>query len=246
LSVLPGRSLPGAACWSDDPEESICLLVRTCREVQRVRARIAAATECQSPQTVDSQWIAELILQLIDERAVIVEDIDSTIAEVANENLAAEAAERKRCARDTPWRVERPSACKATQQVAVGIEYVDESTTAACIVVVLLFVLLCVGDEKVAIDVRDTKRGIAGWDVRVGESAVGRREREQAVRTVRPKYIDLRMVIGDDGTVVKALIAAETVLSSTPSEDKALCASRCGQAVQVTFEGKKEFRDHHE
>ncbi|MGF6853689.1 hypothetical protein OKW29_002576 [Paraburkholderia sp. CI3] len=141
------------------PKSPFVSLLRTCREIQRVWTRIAPATECQSPQTVDSQWIAELILQLIDERAVIVEDIDSTIAEVANENLAAEAAERKRCARDTPRRVERPSACKATQQVVVGIEYVDESTTAGCIVVVLLFVLLRVGDEKIPIDVRDTKTG---------------------------------------------------------------------------------------
>ena len=58
--------------------------------------------------------------------------------------------------------------------------------------------------------------------------------------------LDLRMVIGDDGTVVKALIATETVPSSTPAEDKTPCESSCGQAVQVTFEGKKVFREHHD
>jgi hypothetical protein len=191
LPVLSGRSRLGGAQWSYGTEQSIDLLVRTCREVQRVRTGVAAATECQSPQAVDSQWIAVRILQLIDERAVIVEDIDSAIAEVANQDFAAEAAECKRCARDSPGRVERPSAGEAAQQVAVCIEYIDESVTVACNIVVLLIVLLRIGDEKVAIDVRDAKRRVAGRDVRVGEAAVRRRGREQAVRTAaRPEYID--------------------------------------------------------
>ena len=92
--LLPVLS-PGGAQWSYGTEQPISLFVRTCREVQRVRARVAAATECQGPQTVDSQWIAVRILQLIDERAVIVEDIDSAVAEVADQDLAAEAAECK-------------------------------------------------------------------------------------------------------------------------------------------------------
>src|SRR5258708_33235199 len=102
LRVLSGRSCLRGAYWSYGTEQSIDLLVRTCREVQRVRARVAAATECQSPQAVDSQWLAGRILQLIDERAAIGAHIDSAIAEVANQDLAAKAPECKRGARDSP------------------------------------------------------------------------------------------------------------------------------------------------
>jgi hypothetical protein len=49
----------------------------------------------------------------------------------------------------------------------------------------------------------------------------------------------LEMVVADDGTVVKALIATETVPSAGPTADGTTCSSNCQLGVQVSFEGKK-------
>lgn len=49
----------------------------------------------------------------------------------------------------------------------------------------------------------------------------------------------LEMIITDDGRIVKALIATETVPSSTTPIDGTSCGSSCQQAVQVNMEGRK-------
>ena len=51
--------------------------------------------------------------------------------------------------------------------------------------------------------------------------------------------LDLQMVVADDGTVVKAIIATETVPSAGPAADGTTCSSNCELGVQVSFEGKK-------
>jgi hypothetical protein len=51
--------------------------------------------------------------------------------------------------------------------------------------------------------------------------------------------LDLVMVVADDGTVVKALIATETVPAAGPAADGTTCSSNCQLGVQVNFEGKK-------
>jgi len=51
--------------------------------------------------------------------------------------------------------------------------------------------------------------------------------------------LDLEMVVADDGTVVKAIIATETVPSAGPTADGTTCSSNCQLGVQVSFEGKK-------
>ncbi|MBN3789468.1 hypothetical protein [Burkholderia sp. Ac-20353] len=56
--------------------------------------------------------------------------------------------------------------------------------------------------------------------------------------------LDLKMVIGDNGKVVKALIATETVPTSLTPLDGTPCGNSCRQAVQVTFEGTKVFVSH--
>jgi len=53
--------------------------------------------------------------------------------------------------------------------------------------------------------------------------------------------LDLRTVVAADGTVVKALIATETVPGSAPAKDGTPCGTSCRLAVQVSFEGKKVF-----
>jgi hypothetical protein len=51
--------------------------------------------------------------------------------------------------------------------------------------------------------------------------------------------LDLEMVVADDGTPVKAIIATETVPSAGPTADGTTCSSNCQLGVQVNFEGKK-------
>lgn len=56
--------------------------------------------------------------------------------------------------------------------------------------------------------------------------------------------LDVKMVIADDGSVVKALIGTETVPASTPAMDGTTCGTSCKQAVQVSFDGRKVFDNH--
>jgi hypothetical protein len=51
--------------------------------------------------------------------------------------------------------------------------------------------------------------------------------------------LDLKMVIAEDGAVIKALIAKETVPGSAPAQDKTECNGHCGQLVQVTLDGRR-------
>lgn len=51
--------------------------------------------------------------------------------------------------------------------------------------------------------------------------------------------LGLVMVVADDGTLVKAIIATETVPSAGPAADGTTCSSNCQLGVQVSFEGKK-------
>lgn len=56
--------------------------------------------------------------------------------------------------------------------------------------------------------------------------------------------LDLKMVIADEGTVVKALIGTEIVPASTTPVDGTPCGSSRKQAVQVSFDGRKVFGSH--
>lgn len=55
--------------------------------------------------------------------------------------------------------------------------------------------------------------------------------------------LDLKMVIADNGTVVKAVIGTEIVPASTATKDGTKCDTSCKQAVEVSFDGKKVFSD---
>src|SRR5882672_7954122 len=83
------------------------------REIERVGTRCFPAAQGQGPQSVDHQWLTIGALQLIDETPVLVEYVDSAVAEVADEDVAAESAEGIRRPRDTPGRIERPATDQA-------------------------------------------------------------------------------------------------------------------------------------
>jgi hypothetical protein len=52
--------------------------------------------------------------------------------------------------------------------------------------------------------------------------------------------LDLKIVIADDGSIIKAVIGTETVPSSS-APDGTQCTSNCMQAVQVSFDGRRVF-----
>src|SRR5882762_11664076 len=151
------------------------------REIERIGTRRFPAAEGQGPQSVDHQWLAIGAFQFIDETAVLVKYVDPAVAEVADEDVAAESAEGIRRTRDAPRRIERPATDQAPQQMAVGIEHIDKAVTLACHVVVLFSVLLRVSDEEIAIDVRYAEGRVACRDPRILEIAVGCCRCEEAV-----------------------------------------------------------------
>ena len=76
------------------------------------------------------------------------EGIDPAVAEVSDQQVATELPEVAGCHGNAPGRVERPSRRDPLEQVAAGVEDVNEAETLACDVIVLGGVLLGVGDEQ--------------------------------------------------------------------------------------------------
>src|ERR1043166_9667894 len=83
------------------PHQPILLVIRTRREVERRRSR--GRTEGESPQTVDRDVRAGGIVQIRHEVACPVVDADLAVAEVADQEPAALAAESFRGPGDRPW-----------------------------------------------------------------------------------------------------------------------------------------------
>src|SRR5690348_2774667 len=93
-------------------------------EEQRVRAGAGCRrSEAQSPEPVDcdraAARAAELTLELAGHRVV---GIDAAVSEVADQNVAAERAERGRRERHCPRRVKPAPADEPLEQVAVRRE----------------------------------------------------------------------------------------------------------------------------
>ena len=94
-------------------------------------------------------------------------------AEIADENVAAEAAKGERCPRDAPGRVQRSARRKPPQQMTVGVKNIDKAIARTRHVVMHLRVLQGVGHEQIAVDVLDAEWREAGRDVRIHEAAIG-------------------------------------------------------------------------
>src|SRR2546430_17729104 len=101
------------------------------REEQCVRSSTRRrGGKAQSPQAVNSDRAAaraaELALELAGRRVI---GIDPAVAEVADQDVAAEGPEGRRGKRHRPRGVELSSADEPLEQVAVRSEHVDESVT---------------------------------------------------------------------------------------------------------------------
>src|SRR5262245_63861936 len=93
--------------------------------------------------------------------------VDPPVAEVADEEIAAEAAEAHGCPREAPRGVQLPVLCHAAQQVPRQVVDVDEPETLTGDLVRCLLVLLRVGDEDPGADRLDTE-----WPVPVGKARI--------------------------------------------------------------------------
>src|SRR6516165_4773217 len=85
LLVLPHRS--------NRAEQTILLAVRTRGEIERIGAGCAPAAQGQLPQPVDNQGLAVGAIEFVDESPARVEHVDLAVAEIADEDVAAEPAE---------------------------------------------------------------------------------------------------------------------------------------------------------
>src|SRR5438105_1012229 len=99
-------------------------------------AAVPAVTQPQTPQTRDRDRPMLLVAKLSFEVAVEREGIDAPIAEVANQQVRAEAAELRGRDGEAPRRVERAARRNTAIQRTVGIEDIDEPVARARHVVV--------------------------------------------------------------------------------------------------------------
>ena len=172
-------------------EKTVLLFGRTSREVERARiAARAAVAEAECPQLVNLDAVAGFVLERAEEgagRGVEGVDARAALAEVADEERAAEDAER--CGRDdeAPRRVERAAVVDGEQRVfdAVGVEPADEAVADALHVFPCNRVNLRVGDVERAADILDVE-GVESVphrcrDGRVSEAASGGRQRKATV-----------------------------------------------------------------
>src|SRR5439155_4583189 len=122
------------------------------------------------------------------------EGVDLPIAEVADKQVAAKAAEAGRGDGQPPGRIELTASDDATEEVTRRCEHVDEAKALAGDVVLRVSVLLGVGDEERAIDVLDPEWPEARGDPRVDEGAGWRYQVEVAVEHVHPGVVEVRRV----------------------------------------------------
>src|SRR2546429_1563104 len=157
----------------DPAEQPVRLVVRAGREVERVRrARTGPVAEAEAPETIDRHRFAVGRAQLtaVRERAVSLRRVrvDRPVAEVADEQVAAEAAKVRRRHRKSPGSVQLPARGDAGDEGPVSLELVDEAEALSSHLVIAS-ALLRVGDEQMAADVLDPEGAVAGGQSRVDE-----------------------------------------------------------------------------
>ena len=118
------------------------------------RSGIGTVAERQAPEAADRDGFPADVHELAGGRELVrptlreLEGVDPAIAEIADQELVADSPEVARCQGDAPWRVQRASRRDPLEQIAAGVEDVDEAAAPARGVVVLVGVLLGVGDEQ--------------------------------------------------------------------------------------------------
>src|SRR6266699_708650 len=161
--------------WSEAAEEAVLLTVRTGSEVDGIGATAGASVaDPQTPQPVNQDHLS----LGIDDRAeeltgTGIESVDATVAEVADQNRAGKLAEARRSLRQAPRRIEMPVLGESRNHLTAEIKSIHDAASMPGDVVMLRCVLHRVGDVQHAARGYDIERGIAGWQLGIGES-IGR------------------------------------------------------------------------
>src|SRR6266700_7321351 len=158
----------------DLPKQAVRLAVGPGGEDQLACLGCVPVAEAQAPQTVDDDRAPVLLPQLAETRTgVRVVDVDVTVAEVPDQQVAAELTESGRCQREPPWRVQRATGDQTLDQSAVVGEDIHETVTRPGHVIMQNGILLGVGDVQLAPDFLDTERPVARGQPGIHEQPTG-------------------------------------------------------------------------
>src|SRR6266516_5722739 len=147
-SPPPHNSGNPLARGPDRPEEPVALVVGAGGEEERVGRPVVgrSLTELERPQAVDGEHLPFARPELTDELErpvqLRLERADLPVAEVPDEQVAAEAAEAGRRHRKAPWRVQLAVRRDPGEQCAARVELVDEAQALASDVILPVGFLL--------------------------------------------------------------------------------------------------------
>src|SRR2546425_3567755 len=132
----------------------------------------AAIAEPQCPETVNRDPLAigtsELAVE-VEAITLLLICIDTAITKVAHKQIIAESAEIPRGEGQPPGRVEFVARSDAPNEVALGIEDIDETVALARYIIALGGVLFGIGDIELTVQILDVEGGKPVGDVRVRE-----------------------------------------------------------------------------
>src|SRR5256712_9115772 len=193
-------SLQRRSSRRDRAEEPVLLVVWTRREEQRVERSVgwAAVSELQRPQPVDRELLSVRGPERADELPCpvrqLLERVDVPVAEVADEQVAAEGAEAGGGHREAPRGIQLAVLRDAREQVPVRVEGVDEAEALAVELVIRAWHLFRERHEDPRVDRLDPKRCVAAREVRIREPTGSPDGRPRRIEDVNPRVMEVGRV----------------------------------------------------
>src|SRR5262245_5073395 len=131
-------------------EDAVLLSVRTSREVDRVGGTAGASVaDVKGPQPVDQDRLSLGVDDLAEELArVRIEGVDTTVPEIADQNVAGKLAEARRSLHHTPRRIEMVARGESREHVTSEIKRVHKSAAVSGNAVTLRRVRTRIGAEE--------------------------------------------------------------------------------------------------
>lgn len=149
------------------------LLVRPRREVDALRASgTAAIARGQRPQSVDADRRTLSVEQLPLERmGGQIVDVDTAVAEVANQEVSGEFSERRWSDGEPPRRVQGSIRGEPADEISGEVEHVHEAVSRSRNFILLRCVLQSISHVQQATQIGDAERRITCRKRGIGESA---------------------------------------------------------------------------
>src|SRR5207248_4601532 len=126
----------------------------------------------QSPQAINNDGMAKLVGEVTEKGTGIgVERIDVSIAEISDQQVMTEHAKGTTCESQAPWRVQLSLCYQSLDEMAIGIEDIDEPMAQTRDITILLCILFGIRDIELAADGIDAKRRVSFGEVWIDEGA---------------------------------------------------------------------------